>query len=799
MFRNYFKIALRQLFKNKMFSLINIVGLSLGLTVCIVVALFVQREYSVDAFHTKNIYRLDEVQKFEGLVEPQKVALSMFPMGPGLQQDFPEVINYTRVIQSEKMPVSYNAKKIIVPSFMWVDSTFFRMFDFPLLKGERNRVLNGSGDAVISESLAKKIFGNEDPIGRMVSWYGGDSTEFIVRGIMKDVPETSHLQMDMVATIPTEVKKDYAGSWGGNWLVTYLELSDQASVPRLEAQFPAFLKKNLDEKGAQQYELFLQPLKDVHSRSTDITHDYVNYQKFDRSNTYVFIVIALIVLAIACMNFVNLSTARSLSRAKEVGIRKTIGAARFQLAQQFIQESLLFVFLALLLSLLLAGIFLPYLNNLSGYHMSYMALFRPLPLALLLGGTILVGLFSGAYPAFYLSSFRPSKVLKGSLQTGRQKSFGRNVLVVCQFAGANVLIIATVFVIRQLNFMQSNDPGFSKDQVIAIKCRENAGEKFKTLKQEFLKSPDIAYVTGSFQRLGNNLHQRGIRFKGLGEERSAATSHIRVDRDFLKLYGIKLIAGRDFRESDHRQGFLVNETMARQILKDTPGEPIEKLIGTPMGFGNQEKLGTIIGITKDFNFNSFHHKVEALTISYADSMPFTEISVKVAGHKINDALSFMQSAWKKAVPNVDFEYSFLDEDFAALYRADTQLSRIVGILSGIAIIIAALGLFGLATYATEKRVKEIGVRKVFGASVQNIALLLNRDFLKPVVLASLIAWPVAWLILRSWLDHFAFRIELNIWVFLLTAVMAGLIAFVTVSIRTLRAALNNPVKSLRTE
>lgn len=799
MIGNNFKIAVRQLLKNKLFSFINIIGLSLGLSVCIVVALFVQREYSVDAIHTKNIYRLDEVQKFEGMVAPQKVALSMFPMGPGLQNDFPEVLNYTRIIQSEKMPLGYKAKKTIVPSFMWVDSTFFRMFDFPLLKGNRQTVLNGSGDAVISESLAKKVFGSEDPIGKMVSWYGGDSTEFMVRGIMKDVPETSHLQMDMVATIPTAVKTDYADSWGGNWLVTYLELSDKANIDKLEAQFPAFLKKHLDERGAKQYELFLQPLKDVHSNSTDITHDYVNYQKFDKSNTYVFIIIALIVLGIACMNFVNLSTARSLSRAKEVGIRKTIGAARFQLAQQFIQESLLFTVIAMLLALVISGLFMPYLNTLSGYQMSYAALFKPLPLCLLLLGTILVGLFSGAYPAFYLSSFRPSKVLKGSLKTGKHKSFGRNVLVVSQFAGANVLIIATVFVIRQLNFMQTTNPHFNKDQVIAIKCRENSGEKYRELKHEFLKSADIAYVTGSFQRLGNNLHQRGIRYKGLGEERSAATSHIRVDRDFLKLYDIKVMVGRDFRESDHRQGFLINETMAKQILKDTPGTPIEKLLGTPFGYQNQEKLGTIIGITEDFNFNSFHHKVEGLTISYADSMPFTEISVKIAGNKVPEALAFMQSSWKTVVPDVAFEYTFLDEDFASLYKADTQLSRIVGILSAIAIAIAALGLFGLATYATEKRVKEIGVRKVFGASVQSIALLLNRDFLKPVLLASLIAWPIAWIILRAWLNNFAFRIELNVWVFLVTALLASLIAFVTVSFRTLRAAWTNPVNSLRAE
>ncbi|MES2133097.1 MAG: ABC transporter permease [Bacteroidota bacterium] len=798
MIGNYFKIAIRQLFKNKTFSAINIIGLSLAIAVCIVVALFVNRENSVDAFHTKNIYRLDEVQKFEGLVAPQKVALSMFPMGPTLKRDFPEVVNYTRIIRSEKRSFLYNNKKIIVPSFMWVDSVFFQMFDFPLLKGNKRNVLGRSGNVVLSESLSKKIFGNTDPLGKPITQGGGDFVQLTVAGIMKDVPETSHLQMDMVAVLTTDVKKEYADNWGGNWVVTYLELSDHANIAKLETQFPAYLKKHIGP-GEKDYELFLQPLNEVHSNSSDITHDYVNYQKFDRSNTYVFIIIAFIVLGIGCMNFVNLSTAKSAGRAKEVGIRKTIGAGRWQLAQQFIQESLLFAFIALLLSLGLVRLFLPYLNNLSEHHISYAVLFEPKAICLLLVGTLLVGLLSGAYPALYLSSFIPSKVLKGSVQIGKNKSLGRNILVVCQFAGAIFLIISTVFVIRQLNFMQTNNPGFNKDQVVSITCYENTGENFKKLKQQFLKSPGVSYVTGSFQRLGNNLHQTGIKFTGIGPEREIATSQIRVDRDFLKLYNIKLVAGRDFRESDQGKAFLINETMAKEILKNSPGTPMEKLIGTPFGLYDQDTLGSIIGITKDFNFNSFHNKIETLTISNSDESPFSEISVKVAGNNVNAALKHLENSWKAIVPDTPFEYNFLDEDFKNLYSADMQLSRIVGILSTIAIIIASLGLFGLVTYATEKRVKEIGVRKVFGASVQSITLLLNRDFLKLVVLANAIGWPLAWLVLRKWLENFAFKIELSFWVFLLTAFAATLIAFLTVSFQTIKAAMNNPTKSLRTE
>lgn len=798
MIRNYFKIATRQLFKNKTFSLITIVGLSLSISVCIIVALFVNRENSVDAMHTRNIYRLDEVQSFEGLVAPQKVALSMFPMGPTLQHDFPEIVNYTRTFRNEKTSFLYDTKRTIVPSLFWVDSSFFQLFDFPLVKGDRNTVLAKSGNVVISQSLAKTVFGTQDPVGKVMSWDGDDSTLFTVAGIMKDIPETSHLQMDMVAVFTTDFKKEYANNWGGNWVVTYLELSKDADISKLEKQFPGYLKKYIGP-GEKDYKLFLQPLKEVHSSSADITHDYYNYQKFDKRNTYVFIVIALIILAIGCMNFVNLSTAKSAGRAKEVGIRKTVGAGRLQLAQQFIQESLLFTFIALLISLGLVRLFLPYLNNLSQHHISYAVLFEPASLCLLLAGTVLVALFSGAYPALYLSSFIPSRVLKGSVQIGKNKSLGRNILVVCQFAGAVFLIISTVFVIRQLNFMQEYNPGFTKDQVVSISCHQNTGVKFRQLKQRFLESPDISYVSGSFQRLGNNLHQTGVKFSGIVPERELATSQIMVDHDFLKLYGIKLIAGRDFKKSGSRKEFLINETMAKEILKNSPGIPVEKLIGNPFDFYDADTLGTIIGITEDFNFNSLHNKIETLTISCRDDVPFSEISVKVNPGKVDEALSYMQASWKSIVPDAPFEYNFLDEDFQNLYRADMQLSRIVGILSVIAIVIASLGLFGLATYATERRVKEIGVRKVFGASVQSLTYLLNRDFLKLVVIANLIAWPVAWLVLRKWLESFAFKIELNFWVFLLTAIAATLIAFLTVSFQTLKAALNNPIKSLRTE
>ncbi len=798
MLRNYFKIAIRNLWKNKIFSLVNIIGLSAGISVCIVVALFVHRENSVDAFHTKNMYRLDEVQKFEGLVEPQKVALSMFPMGPTLQSEFPEIVNYTRIFGEKKIPFLYKNKQIISQSLLWVDSAFFQVFDFKLLKGSKSGVLAKSGSIVLSKSMSEKLFGSEDPIGKTISRHWSDSMQFMVTGIMEDVPENSHLQMDIITVFPTETKTNNIANWGNNWVVTYLELLPNTNIGALEKKLPAYLKKHIGD-GEKDYELFLQPLKEIHSSSTDITHDYFNYQKFDKRNTYVFILIAFIVLGIGCMNFINLSTARSVGRAKEVGIRKTVGASRSQLGQQFIYESLLYAFVAMLFSFVLVGLFLPYINHLSGYHLSYGLLAEAKSVCLLLVGTVLVGFISGIYPAFYLSSFKPALVLKGSIQVGKNKSVGRNLLVICQFSGAIFLVICTVFVVKQLHFMQSSDPGFSKDQVVSITLSPAVQEKYKILKQEFLKSPTIEYVTGSFQRLGNNLHQTGVRIQGLGAERELTTSLTRVDRDFIQLYKIELLAGHDFRESDKGKGFLVNEVMAKELLKNTPGVPVESLIGKPFGLSFQDTLGTIIGITRNFNFNSLHNKIETLTISNLSDNAFPEMSVRANSMHMTEALKQMESSWKKIIPDVAFEYHFLDEDFENMYLADSQLSEIVGILSVIAIIIASMGLFGLAAYSVEKRTKEIGVRKVLGASVQNINFLLTRDFLKLVLISNCIAWPIAWFVLQRWLQNFAFKIELNLGVFLLTAIVATSIALITISFQTIKAAVANPVKSLRTE
>lgn len=803
MFRNYFKTAWRNLWKNKAYSTINIIGLSIGMAACIIIMLFVVYEKSFDKQHTKNIYRLDEVQKFPGMVAPQKVALSMFPMGPSLKQEFPQILQYTRINSFDKPPVAWKDKKVTLSKVFWADSTFLDIFNFPLLEGNRQLVLQKPNSIVLTQASAEKIFGKENPIGKTVTIPNNDTLSYTVTGILANIPGNSHLQFDGLLSFNTRNTAQLMENWGGNWVNTYFEMAPNFDQAALEKKFPDFLKRHMEGERSTFYELFLQQLSAVHAASTDITHDYHNYHKFDGTYTKLFSIIAIIVLIIACINFMNLSTARSAGRAKEVGVRKSVGANRFQLGIQFIGESVLLCFLALILALVLVKLALPWVSNLSQRDMNLPVFTNGKLLLSALAGTLIVGALAGLYPAVYLSSFEAIKVLKGSIQTGKSKGLFRNILVVGQFSSAIFLIIATLFAVRQLNFMQKRDPGFNKDQVVAVTLNFSSSPKYDALKQELLNNTLITGVTASWQRLGNNLHQTGINFHpGDGPMRNMATSQVVVDPDYLTVYNIPLVAGRNFSKdygTDNGKAYIINETMAKELLKDHPKAPISSLIGKQFGFGGLDSAGHIVGIAKDFNFNSLHHKIETLTIFDQKDWGYGEMSVRINGAKAQQAIAYLQTAWKKINPGQDLEYVFLDDHFKELYHADSQVSETVGILAGLAIIISCLGLFGLASYAAEKRVKEIGIRKVLGASVQNIVRLLSKDFLKLVLIANLIAWPLAWLVLSKWLQDFAYRINISWWVFLAAGIAALLIALLTVSFQAIRAALMNPVKSLKNE
>ncbi|MEP6611832.1 MAG: FtsX-like permease family protein, partial [Mucilaginibacter sp.] len=496
---------------------------------------------------------------------------------------------------------------------------------------------------------------------------------------------------------------------------------------------------------------------------------------------------------------VCMSTARSAERAKEVGVRKSIGAYRFQLAVQFLAETVMLALIALMFAIVLVEIALPFINSLSRRELILPIFSNIGTVLLIIVCTVIVGLISGIYPAAYLSGFNPVTVLKGSIQTGKNKGLLRNILVVGQFTSAIFLMIATVLVVKQLNFMQHRDPGFSREQVVTVPLNMVRPEKYDLMKKELLKSNLVKGVTAAQDNLGSHLDQSGVEFKlPDAPKRQIAATRLITDADYLKLYKIKLLYGSDFSGEKTQEGkeYIINEAMAKEILKDQPKKPLSSLIGVRFGY---DSLGTIKGIAKDFNFNSLHYKIETLFMLAYKGDGFSTMSVKINGAQTSEAINFIKTIWKSVEPELPFEYQFLDDHYNEVYQVDDQVSKTVGILAGLIIIISCLGLFGLASYSAEKRVKEIGVRKVLGASVQNITLLLSTNFLKLVVLANIIAWPVAWFFMHKWLQDFAYRISLQWWIFVLVGIISILIAFFTVSFQSIKAAVANPVKSLRSE
>jgi putative ABC transport system permease protein len=803
MLKNYFKIAWRNLLRNKLYSFVNIFGLSIGMAVCIVIMLFVNFERDFDGFHTKNIYRLNEVQNWEGMVAPQKVALSMYPMGPTLLEEFPEIKNFTRLSLAGELKVKDENKETILSETIWADSSFFQLFDFKLLEGNPETALKDPYSIVLTQESAEKIFGNRPALGGVVSLAKQDTISYTVTAVMENIPENSHLQFEALTSFSSYVGPQAMENWGGNWLTTYLELGQGVNMEELERKFPDFLLSHMDEKEAAGYELFLQPLSEVHSGSADITHDYLNFQKFDKSYTRIFFYIAILVMAIAALNFVNLSTAKSINRALEIGIRKVSGASKSNLYFQFIGESVFISLIAMLFALVLVGISLPAISQFSQRALEFSIFTEPQSLAFVILGAVLIGILSGLYPALYLSGFRPAGILKGGdLKIGNKSGF-RTTLVIVQFSAAIFLIISTIFAARQLDYMQKKDLGFAYDQIVTIPFGNQPAEKYETFKRQLLSQSSIQSVSASGQRLGNNLHQTSMIFEGTGDTRELSTSHLVVDPDFVNLYEIELVAGRNFdteNKAENGKGFMINESLAKELLSaESQNATLESLIGKPFGFGWTDSLGQIVGVVKDFNFNSLHHKIETLFLVREENWGYAEISVKINGSQAKEALEAIEATWNQQFPEREFEYSFLNSHFEELYRADRTLNYIVGLLTILSILISCLGLFGLASFATEQRTKEIGIRKVLGASVAKVVTLLSKDFVKPVFWAILLAVPISWFAVNQWLEDYAYRIDFEWWIVGLAGGLALLLALLTVSFQSIKAAIANPVKSLKSE
>lgn len=798
MIRNYLMIALRNIAQSPLYAFINISSLAIGLAACLVIYLFIQDERSFDAFHSKgkSIYRLDEIQNFPG-TNLQKVALSMPGMAPAMQREFPEVVSYSRFMCRPKQLVTKDDKRFLLPYLATVDSTFLEIFDFEVLIGDRSTALDEPYSMMITDETALKFFSNlDEAMGNTLNFR---DKEYKITGILKKVPENSHMKFDALASMNTIIAEDnrFNDRWGSNFLNTYLVLHSNTDIKSLEAKFPAFMSRHMDNPDINKfYVLYLQQLKDVHLASTDIEHDYNNYRKFNGEYLGIFSIIGIFILIIAGLNFMNLTTARASHRWKEIGVRKTVGAGKIQLFLQFIFESCLLAFFALILSVVLSLLFIPLINLALDRHLSWnMMIVDPLNIVYLVAVTIGLGMITGIYPAFYMTSFNMSRVLKGGGHSGGRSLF-RSSMVVVQFGLAVAMIISTLIVVQQLGYMQNKDLGFNKDQILLVDMNREANEKFEVLRTELKRSPLILGVTASGQRLGENFHQSGFKVKGDTGVFTITPSNVNVDYEYLDVYGISLKEGRKFSKdvpTDKDMAFIINESFAKEL-------GIKEIIGTQAGHGwyHNDTLGTIIGVAKDFNFNSLHYKVNTLQMSVHPEWGYDEMSVKFDGNKVDEVIGHVENLWKQHI-SYPLDYSFLDDHFRQLYRTDRQMSSIVAIMAGLAILIACMGLFGLAAITTRKKIKEIGIRKVLGATESQITVLLSRNFSLLLILAFVIASPVTYWLLQRWLEGFAYRITINPLLFVLGGVIALAIALATISYHTVRSARSNPVDSLRYE
>jgi putative ABC transport system permease protein len=793
MIKNYFKIALRNFLKNKLNSFINILGLTVGVTVCLLIIFFINYENKWDKMHTKSklIYRVNEVQDFPGS-SVIKVAVTMFPMGPTLKQDFSQVEHFVRLFPSSPKQISNADKKLIFNQAFWADPSFFEVFDLKSIDGDIKSALLEPNTAVLTESSAKKIFGTANVVGKT---FLRDTTPFKVNAIIKDIPENSHVQFDALFSIVT-INNDYIENWGENNTITYLLLKPGTNPAELEARFPAYLARHLiTPEQVKAYKLYLQPINKIHLGSAELTQDIFNFKSFNGTYISVFVILAIIILVIAFINFINLSIASSATRAKEVGIKKTIGASKSSIAFQFISESVFLTLLSFTLALLFSFFALPFLNQLTDRSIGPTLFMHPVNFLIFYGTAIVLGILAGLYPSFYIASFKTLKVLKGKVFEPNQKFPVRNILVTGQFAIAITLIIAALLVNRQLNYMQKQDPGFDKEQVLILPASNQAIEKKNVLQNILLNTKGVKDVSYSGQRLGTEYNQGYTKYESpSGGIKEANIAFLRVDERFIPMYELKLIDGRNFSKdiiSDLGQTYIVNESMAKEMGWSNP-------IGKELGFGSPTNpMGKIVGVIKDFHFSSLKNKIEPMLLSYR--APFKEISIKIEQGNIPGTIENIKSSWEEIVTDRPFEYSFLDEHFSNIYKTELQLSRVTNIAAGLSIFIACLGILGLISIIIQQRVKEIGIRKILGASVGNIIFLFSKGVLQLVFIALMIAFPIAWLAMNNWLHDFAYRINIGWWAFAVAGVAALLIALLTVSFQAMKAALANPVKNLRTE
>jgi len=795
MFKNFFKIGLRNLLKQKGYSFIKIAGLALGLATSIVIYLYVLEDLSYDKFHKNyaHIARLLTIDSAEG-VSSKLVGVTPPAMGPAVEAELPEVLKSARLQGGSQQDLSYEDNVLKCDAYFRSESSLFEIFDFEILDGKKTGVLDEPNTIAITETLSKRIFGDESPIGKSIKL--NLTTELTVVALVKDLPKNSHIQFDLLRSLTPAQGEDgyrqFLESWQGINMFTYVLLDRALDSAQLNPKLKAIANKN---NAVDFFTPVAQPLSDVHLHSKEILFES-NANKSDIMNVYVLSTISLLILLLAIVNFINLVTAKSAGRAREVGMRKVVGAMQSQLISQHLIESILVTFVSAVLALAIVFAITPWLNSSYQRFADAYVLWQPQNLLLLLGFVLMVGFLSGMYPAFVLSSFKPAVVLKGVFQNSASGTQLRKVLVVLQFTISIALMVGTGIVYQQMRFIYHADLGYNRDQVITVQQTGNLVNKATTLKNELLRNPDIVSAGTSSVRMGQQLGRTGIVPEGIPSDVNIITSIMTVDESFIPTMNMTMLEGRNFSlQYDDSLSMIVNEELLR-LLKWNEG--IGKKISLQSGPNPTDLTAfTVVGVVKDFHFATIRHKVEPMFMLYNANNG--SLAVKVKAENIEKTLAYMEEAWKKVNSGSPFEYNFLDEQFANLYRNERAFATMFTHFTVLAMVIAGLGLFALSAFTAEQRKKEIGIRKVLGASNGSILFRLSAEFMQLILISFVLASVIAYYAMTQWLNDFQYSIKIGAGIFIVAGVASLLIALFTVSFQALKSAISNPVDSLRSE
>ena len=808
MVKNYLTIAWRNLIRSKTFSFINILGLAIGMAAALLVIVFVSDELSYDKFHSKkdNIYRLSFTEERQD--NTMKFARVPFPVREVMMGTFPEIIEITRLYNNTKVSgaaMIHVGEEIYAEPDQWfAEPSFFEVFDFEFVQGSKLQALKDDHTAIITESTAKKYFGDADPIGRKIKYYKNTTVE--VTGVVKDPPFNSHIQFSIL--LPVELIRniwrrdfdyDFEKDWKWAGSHSYMLLGEGSSIKSINEKLPQLVTDHFQEVN-ESFQLIPFPLLDIYLRSP--FDGEMNPSENQRiTQLYIFSFIALIILLVACINFMNLSTARSLKRAREVGIRKVMGAQRRSLIFQFMGEAMLISFLALVHALVIVNLLLPFFNYFTGKEFIFSSSIFNIELMLLsIGLTILIGLFSGTYPALFLSSFKPAKTLKNDFKV-RGGFPLRKALVIMQFIITFIFITAVIVIYEQLDYIRNKDLGFSKEQTLIINNRNVDSKEYRILEEELMKNPDVSDVyLGHIP--GRTAWGNTIIPEGYTNEEAISVSIMYVGYKITDFFGIELASGRSFEKFldtdtvNDRSSFMLNERLAEQI-----GWQIDEALGKEIhwiGGNNNRQLikGRVVGVVKDFHYASLYDEIKPLLFRLSD---WGEIAVKYNVRKTGELVPFIEETWSEVMPTQKFDHSFLDDDLNAQYEKEEKLASLINYFTILAVFISCLGLFGLASFTMEQRKREFAIRKALGATIQEVSRLISTDFGKIIGLAAIIACPVAWLLLQEWLNNFTYGIDFHLWYFALAALIGLIVAISTIGVQLFRAANANPVESLRNE